>query len=94
MEDGLVLGVVFGAKYLVAHTALQQTPAMVYELFHCLNIVFIVLSCWRLAYWMLGERLSSPWQVVGVLDLDIFVESTIMTSRAILSALVVHKKAG
>lgn len=80
MASCLLLGLVFGAKYLVAHTALQNTPSVVYELFHSLNIVFIVL----LAFFFLGETLKTKWQVVGIVG--IVVGSIIMSSKSILLA--------
>ena len=54
------VGVAFGIKYVVAHWALQVTPAAVYELFHCINILFVAL----LAHFLLGERLTT-WGDVG-----------------------------
>jgi hypothetical protein len=49
------LGVAFGGKYMVAHAALQITPTAIYELFHCLNLVFVAI----LSHFVLHERLET-----------------------------------
>jgi len=59
------VGVTFGCKYVVGHYALQVTPTPIYELFHCLNLVFVT----AFAYLVLNERLQTCGEfasIVGV----------------------------
>jgi len=53
------VGLAFGLKYVVGHWALNVTPAVVYELFHGLNLLFVA----TLAYFVLNERLQSRGEV-------------------------------
>jgi len=57
------VGLVFGAKYSVGHWALQMTPAVVYELFHAFNLLFVALF----AHIILGEHLHTYGERLGVM---------------------------
>lgn len=61
------VGVAFGAKYIVGHYALRDTPAVVYELFHSVNIVFVAVF----AYFILGETLKTWGEVGGCIGIAI-----------------------
>jgi hypothetical protein len=61
LETCAVLGIAFAAKYVTAHLALSMTPTILYELFHCSNILVLVIC----AYMILGESIQTVYQVIG-----------------------------
>lgn len=56
------VGLAFGCKYVVGHYALQVTPTPIYELFHCLNLVFVTVF----AHLVLNERLQTCGEFVCI----------------------------
>lgn len=56
----LPVGLAIGSKYAIGHWTLQVTPTNIYELFHCLNILYVAI----LAHICLDERLKT-WREIG-----------------------------
>jgi hypothetical protein len=56
------VGLCFGCKYVFGHAALEFTPTPIYELFHCLNLVF----CAIFAHFVLNEKLQTCGEFTSV----------------------------
>ena len=63
-----LVGCSFGMNAIVAHVALQQTPAAIFEVFHGLHLVFIAVAAWIVlgeAPGGLGEYIALVGIVIG-----------------------------
>ena len=63
-----LVGCSFGMNAIIAHVALQQTPAAIFEIFHGLHLVFIAVAAWIVlgeAPEALGEFIALVGIVIG-----------------------------
>ena len=62
-----LVGCTFGLNAIIAHVALQQTPAAIFEIFHGLHLVFIAVAAWI----VLGEAPGGLGEVVALVGIVI-----------------------
>ena len=62
-----LVGCFFGLNAVVAHMALKETPAAIFEIFHGLHLVFIAVAAWI----VLGEAPGGLGEVIALLGIVI-----------------------